>query len=305
MKLLFFLFILSFVVLASCATQTSKEDTATECPPTCSGGSKGVTSTILYPKEDGVVYAQEQFSPALLLQDTGEANGEGIVCITGLDPETFGGVGGCACQDFSVVLDDPKDPNFKETTVIFPASSITTETGGQQTMTAITRTLYTTYGIINLCLTGDPYTEKTCSVEGNKVAQSSSGPVEVTKVTEQLTPLGSNAVTLRLSVEMTVHANDNEQLVEKEETSNPSCVLSSDDENFGTYADMALVLFGERYDCGRVRFEEGKTTARGTCRVEAIPTERFIGEQKQYNGYVEVTYGFQNIQSQQFSVAVG
>jgi len=272
----------------------------TTCPPDCAGGSAGVISTIDSPSDGGNVYGGEQFAVSIGLHDRGESSVEdGIVCVTGLDADLFSGLYGCTCQSYYIELDDPDDPNFERTRIDFPSTFVSREATGDQRLTAYTRYRYTSYGIFEACLTGDPFEETACSVEGNKLVVSSSGPVEVTSITEELTPVGSNAVTLRMNVQARVNAADNEKLIALDDTSSSACVLPV--ETFTNVA-VSLVLFGESHSCGNMKFEQGEDEAEITCRIENLDTQLFIGEQKEYQGWVQLEYGFQNIQSIQFTV---
>ena len=290
------------LVVAGCVTQEDAvEQLPTTCPPVCGGGTGGVETVINYPSEGSNVYAAERFAPSFYLADVGESNAEGLVCVTGLDGDIFSGLGGCNCQDFYIVLDEPDDPNFEETYITYQSASVDSGRTLDQSMTVYTRYLYSTFGVFELCLTGDPFAEEECSTTGEKLQGSSGGPVQVTSVTEELTKVGSNAVTVRVVVEAQVAADANEKLIELEDTTNIDCVLPTD-EDARTKVNMDIVLLGARHECSPLFFREGEDTATSTCKIENLDTQLFIGGEKEYQGYVEIQYGFQNIQSVGFTV---
>ena len=276
------------------------QELATSCPPDCTGGSGSIETTINFPLDGGNVYTSDRFAPILKIENVGEANGDGMILFSGLDSDIFGTYGGCQYSlYFDTVVDDPEG-YLQE--VIFddlPSTSVSTETSSTQFMTVSTRYAYTTYGVFEACLTGDPVGETACNPTGDKLEESSSGPLEITSIEEELTPVGGNAVTLRLNIDARVNAAKSEQLISVEDTSNTDCVLSSQD-----YIDaqVRVILFGQSYSCGNLRFENGKDEASVTCRIQNLDNNLFIGGQKLYTGWVEVNYGFEDRQSVSFNV---
>lgn len=300
MKKIFFLLGI-LLLLSACTQQTATEKISTSCPPICSGGSTGIVTTINAPADSSTVYVGDRLSPSATLDDLGESSvQDGVVCITGLDGAIFSGLGGCNCQSFYTTIDDPHDPNFEQATVTFPSSLLTNEGVGEQHMTFYTRYQYTAYGPVTLCLTGDPYHETACSLEGNKLSSSSSGPLQISSVTESLTTQGSNAIDVRIKIDVDAPSSSTGQLINLDQTSDTSCVLPTAET---TSADVSLVLFGESYDCGTLTFAQGDTSASATCKLETIDTQRFIGGQKEYDGWVRIDYGYQELQSTAFTVA--
>ena len=295
------LILLLLVFLVGCQPQAEDiEKTPGTCPFDCKGGNAGVTATIHYPTEGGNIYTSDRFAPVIEVVDEGEANAEGMLLLTGLDAETFGSYTGCYPINFYTVLDDPDDQYYEK--IIFddlPQTSISSEKGSDQMMTMYTRYAYTTYGVYEVCLTGDPVNEANCKVTGNKLDSSSSGPLTITSITEEISKIGGNAITLRLHVDAQVNAGRNEKLIDIEDTTNPECILPRDEGIDFSDVEVDVVLLGERHDCGLMRFENGEGEATVTCRIV------FIGGQNLYPGYVELNYGFQNIQSVGFNIAKG
>ncbi len=303
MKKIFFIFLLIF--LFACTQQTPEgEEIATDCPPSCSGGSAAVTSTINSPQNEGNVYVGDRLAISMNLIDSGESSVEdGLVCITGLDGETFSGLGGCNCESFYITIDDSDDANFERTTVDFPSAYINPQASGTQHITFYTRYSYTSYAPFTLCLTGDPYNEESCSVDGNKVTSSSSGPLQVSSITEEITTEGGNAITLRLHVQADLNSQNTAQMIELNEVSEDTCLLLNTDEK--TQGDISVILFGESYDCGKITFDQGEEEAEVTCKIKNIDTQGFIGGENDFDGWVRIDYGYQEIQSVSFDVVSG
>ncbi len=297
-----FLFLSLLFLLSACTQQTPEgEEIPTSCPPLCAGGSIGVVTEINAPQDEGNVYVGDRLAVSATLTDLGEASvDDGLVCITGLDGSIFSGLGGCTCENFYITLDDSDDAQFEKTRVSFTPTFIPEEASGDHYLTFYSRYSYTSYGPFTLCLTGDPFDEETCSLEGNKLLGSSSGPLQITSLTEELASVGGNAVTLRVRIEAEFAGEENAQLVELDETYDPSCLLTNDDQK--TSADVSLILFGESHDCGSMIFDFGESTASATCKIENLDTERFIGGQTEYEGWIQIDYGYQEIQSVSFDV---
>ncbi len=296
----FFALLGILLLLSACSQQTTEEDTPTSCPPDCAGGSTGVVTTINAPSDGGSVYVGDRLVASATLDDLGESSVEdGVVCITGLDGETFSGLGGCNCENFYITLDDPHDSNFEQTMVNFDSALVPSDASGNQHLTFYTRYRYTAYGPMTLCLTGDPYQETECAVEGDKLTSSSSGPVQIASVEEILSTEGSNAINVRLKITANAPTQATGQLVDLDYTSEPSCVLPTDITITGK---VYVILFGEAQDCGTITFEQGEDTATTTCKLDSLTTDRFIGGQKEYDGWVRIDYGYQEIQSVAFTI---
>lgn len=296
-----FLLSLFFIFIAACAqTQTTDEARgATACPYSCSSGDVGVETTVNAPKESGTVHVAERLAPRVKVLDVGEASiDSGLVCITGLNEDEFRGVTRCDCEAFTINLDDPNALGYED--VIFSPAEVTEDAVGDHALTVYTRYSYSTFGIIDVCLSGDPDNEKECdtSETKNRVTVSSAGPVEITDVTQRLTPLGSSSVTLRLDIKTKIHADANQQLLSLDDVTNDACVLESSD---AIPVDVSLVLFEEEQTgCKQLTFEQGEDTASVSCTVD-IDTANLVGK-KAWEGYVRLDYGFQEIQSVPFTV---
>ncbi|MBI5797598.1 hypothetical protein HZA98_01700 [Candidatus Woesearchaeota archaeon] len=302
MKKIIFLLLLSIFFIAACSTQTT-EKTATACPPDCSGGSAGVVSTINSPSNEGNVYGGDRLLVSVGLVDAGESSvSNAEVCETGLDANVFGSLGSCNCQSYYITLDDTHDANFQSTQIEFPTAFVSKSATGEQHATVYNRYAYTTYGPFSACITTDPFTDTSCTSTGNILTSSSSAPVQIDSVTEELSAVGSNSVTMRLRVKASLSARANERLIAVADTTSNTCVLAQDPSITSVSLPLSVILFGKAQDCGMLKFENGKYTAEASCKIENIGTNLLIGNQKQYDGWIRLDYGFEHIDSVGFKI---
>ena len=300
------------VFLSSCSSldffdsqETVEEDDSslTECPYICSSGSSGIETTINHPKDGSdTVLVGDQFAARVKVDNVGEASADGIVCMTGLNSQDFSGITGCECESFFIDLHDEDDLNYED--LIFDAASVQSEASGSHAVTFYTRYSYTTYGIFELCLSGDPDNEDECSTSttSDRVTVSSSGPVSVTSVTQELNPVGGNALELRLRVTAEYDSSATQSLISLDDSVSDSCVLDVDYDSYSVPVDIRLVLFEEEQSgaCSEMSFAYGEEEATSTCRVD-IDTNDLVGK-KEWRGFVELDYGYQEIESVQFEV---
>lgn len=301
MRKIIILLLLSIFVVA-CTTQTT-EKVATACPPDCQGGNAGVLSTVNSPADGGNVYGGDRLLVSVGLVDAGESSvSNGEVCETGLDASIFGALGGCNCKSYYITLDDPHDANFQSTQVEFSSAFVPKTAAGEQHATVYNRYTYSTYGPFSACITTDPFTDTSCTSAGNILTSSSSGPVQIDSVTEELSAVGSNSVTMRLRVKASLSARANERLISIDDTTSNTCVLDNDPSVTSVSLPLSVILFGKAQDCGTLKFENGKDTAEGSCKIENIGTNLLIGNQKQYDGWIRLDYGFEHIDSVGFKI---
>ena len=298
------LLLLFLLLVSACETSTTDEEVGpTECPYDCSSGSDGIETTLTNPSDESTVYALDRLEVRAKVNDEGESSADGVVCLTGLDPDEFQGISDCECEAFYIDLDEEDALNYEN--VAFTSVLVTEDASGDHDLTAITRYTYRTYGIFEVCLTGDPDNEKECdtSTTKDRVSVSSSGPLNVESITQSLNSVGDD-ITLRLSVEVEMDTSVTESLIDADDATNQECVLSLSDD-FTIPVDVDLVLFEELHDnaCGTLVFEEGEDTATVSCKVEVRGDQlSSFGSKKEWEGYISFDYGIQSIDSIGFEV---
>jgi len=301
MKLRYCLLVLLLFIVACAQTQElGEEPSPTACPYICLPGNAGVETTVNHPKDDGTVFVNDRMAPRIKVEDVGEASIEGgFVCLTGLNEEAFQGVSRCDCEAFSIDLDDPDALPYDDVT--FSTALVTDEAVGDQDLTVYTRYSYSTFGIFELCISGDPDNEKECDTSSteNRLVVSSAAPVEITSVTQTLTPQGGDAVALRVNIEAEMHTDANQELIPIDDATNDACVLEI---TYTVPVDVTFVLFEDEHAgaCSTLQFRDGEDAAHVTCKFE-VDTATLVGK-KEWRGYVRLDYGFQEIQSVRFTV---
>jgi hypothetical protein len=306
------------IIVSGCATFNQKdyeegENVATTCPPDCDSGSKGIVTNILAPAEKATVFENERLYPSVYLEDAGQADADGIVCLTGLDDEVFDLYSSCTCTgNFDISINDEDAINFEGQKIEFESVLAKPEESIEQTLSVVTRYIYTTYGIIDICLTGDPGEDSDCKgylTEGDHAATilktSSSGPLTISKVSETLSKVGADAVTMRLEVTAKIDSDPAMQLITSEDVYSDGC--STLPESKGITAETSLIMDNRRYDCTNLVFEIGENEATTTCKVENIPTSDLIGgkvSKIKEDSWIEVNYAWEERQTVKFNVKV-
>tara|TARA_Y100000310_G_scaffold336394_1_gene420814 strand:+ start:1283 stop:2203 length:921 start_codon:yes stop_codon:yes gene_type:complete len=304
MKKFILLTLLLFLAACTSGVDENIEDTPTACPPDCSSGSSGVIVDIIEP-EDGEEI-RGRLAPSIDLYSGGEASADGIVCITGLDEEMFSEFGDCSCDDFYITLDDDNDRNFEYAKVDFESSYADVEEDSEESMTVITRYAYTTYAVYDACITGDPGRDDDCNSYEDKdvLSVSSEGPLTVTSIVQDIEKIGSSgqSVDLYLEIEAKINPDASEQLVNLEDTSDPSCNILTEDE-IAVEVDAIWLL--ESYDCGFMYFEKGEDTASATCVIENVDTNLFAGSKSnkiKEDQWIRLDYAWEQRDSVSFTV---
>ncbi len=303
------LFLLLLVVLSGCVATTDTDDTGdsaqTDCPQSsCASGDEGIVTTINYPSEKGTttVYTTYRLAVRVKLSDEGESSADGIACITGLDENLFEGAGDCDCESFFIDLEEDDALGYED--VEFPSYFVDGEASGDHQFTTYTRYSYVTHGLFDVCLSGDPDNEEECdtSTTVDRLDTSSSGPVNVESITQEITLQGSNTITLRLKVTADASGASNANLVREEDATTDACLLDRDEDNTAIPVDVSLYMFGDEQTgaCEDLSFEEGEAEASTTCKLQ-IHTDTLVGK-KEWNGYVSLYYGWEERNSVSFSV---
>jgi len=301
MKRILLILIICILLISSCDFQpTEDERLPTECPPICASGYKGVEIDILSPLSGSTIRSRS-FTPEVFLYDVGQSDADGMVCMTGLNENVFSDFSSCDCQDFDITLQDPRQYNFQETRVDFSRVTIDTDKDSQGAVTFITRYKYITYGSFELCLTPDPAGEKDCRVDGNKAGISSGAPVSVDFIYEEISSPSRNAEVFDVILTIEASISDTSgYLIPYDDVKNPSCFIINEDNEVLVETD--IILFKERHDCGYMVFKDGENKATTTCTI-TILSEDLIGRgNKQQTGYVQLDYGFEEIQSSNFDI---
>ncbi|MFH1971859.1 MAG: hypothetical protein ABIJ18_00090 [archaeon] len=310
MKKWILLFLVIFLVGCDMSSFNDTNEEVVGCPISfeCESGNSGVEMTILSPNEDvkgGDLYVEGQsFVPAVNVQDLGQSDAEGEICVTGLDTE-FSGFSGCDCEDYYIVVSEDDEYYENDQIVDFtPGYKVPQDKSGEYVSTFVNRYMYSTYGIVDVCIKQISTTrESKGSCEGtqdNILDVSSSGPLKIKTVSQRLSRLGSDAVSLTLTYELEETGKGN--VVNENAFMSGSCFYTSDE---GKKVKVSFNLFDEEYSCGFVEMEDGK--GEGSCLIEDISVvggseEYLFQDEKEQKAYLITEYVWEETESVMFRV---
>jgi len=294
------------LLLSACEVQTNTgedpDEQPTGCPYDCHSGSSSIDVTIDMPSPNTpetyrYVNNNGKIRPEVTLHNNGEADVEfGKVCISGMSRETFG-FSGCDCQDFTVVVNDPDDPDFWEANVLFNeyiATLIDPDNPESTQITFSTRYDYKTYGVFTACVKADG-----CTIGDNVLDVSSKGPLTVTEVIEIPSNSDGNYIDLEFKVGLTANPASNEWLLSMDDATMGTCDIPT--ESPEVRVKLYMEELGGYIDCGIVTIYAND--AQATCKVDNVPLT-FDGSyvERESQGYIEVEYGYLKTETVEFSV---
>lgn len=191
MKLLFLLIIILITVSACDYMPNKIFSSGTDTEGSTSGY---ITQDIISPKEGSSISRDSPLSPVIQLVNTGPANTNGQVCITGLDSMSFRGFNGCDCNVFSM---QKEEKSFLPESVSFGPYYIVQDEKQDYTLTAITRYKYQTVAKAKLCLKDNADDMALCNAE---LISSNDGPIRVLGLEQQTSKLSDKDVSITLLI---------------------------------------------------------------------------------------------------------
>lgn len=301
-----FLLLVVVLLLSACDMQMNTgenpDEQPTGCPYDCHSGSSSIDVTIDMPSPSTpesyrYVNNNGKIRPEATLHNNGEADVEfGKVCIAGMSRPTFG-FSGCDCQDFTVVVNDPDDPDFWEANVLFNEYTANLADPNEPESTQITfytRYDYKTYGVFTACVKADG-----CPIGDNVLDVSSKGPLTITEIIEIPSNSDGSYIDLDFIIGLKTNEGNSEWLLSTEQVNSGMCDIPTES------PDVRVKLYMEELsgyiDCGTVTFYEN--TAQVTCQVDNVPLtfgDNYIERDSQ--GYIEVEYGYLKTETVEFSV---
>ncbi|MCG2718571.1 MAG: hypothetical protein L6408_07045, partial [Nanoarchaeota archaeon] len=261
------------------------------------GGNEGITPEIMTPIEDGKVYSTQPFQIAVKVTNEGESQSDGSVCISGLNPKYFSGMANCECDSFSLEgkrrIED-EQLEGEEEILTFEGGEVMSGDLKNFAVSATTRYDYKTYGILQTCIKKEAYSKEGCQITPTKniVKSASSGPVTISKVTQEIIPSDSETVTLILSIDIKNAAKGD---VFDLEDNKEECKASQE----GTQPSINVRLINApgRGICDPVKLRDGEATAR--CMVDSVEAS---DESYESEITVELEYAYEIIDSNRFEV---
>ena len=258
------------------------------------------------PIEDSSISDKYEFTPLIEVANLGNADSEGVVCLSGLNDQTFKDFLGCDCQDFTVYADENDGEVIQE--LEFGPYRINTEEPTEEIMTVTTRYTYETTGYANVCVKKDMYSQTGCQTVNianqpkNLLTKSTSGAIKITKVTENIIPIDEETVTLSLNVEVGKATKGN--IYDYMKAGYPSC-RSEEKQNKIVRGTISGLPNGD-ITCDETELnEDGEGTL--TCDAENIRLSDKSGQAVFPEGYspeieINLKYGYEQISSIKFNV---
>jgi len=152
---------------------------------------------------DYVISGRYKFIPDIEVINLGHADSKGVVCLSGLNQDTFRGFLGCECQDFTTYADE-EDGDISQD-LSFGPYTILSEDKTEELMTVTTRYTYETTATATACINKDRNSAG-CTVTNianqkrNIMSKSSNGAVLITSITESIIPEDKDTITITFPI---------------------------------------------------------------------------------------------------------
>lgn len=308
MRKLIIISLLALILTTGCVQVTSKlPGLPKKAEPGLIATTQSVLVDIKGPKADETIQERYDLAPAVEVTDSGDADAEGVVCISGLDERDFKGFLGCECQDFSIYASD-EDGEVTQL-IEFGPYPIDADSEKESLMTATTRYKYETTGTAKACIKKDLYSRTGCQTsiggrEMNLLTRSTSGAVKITGITEKIIAEEEDSVTLVFDIDMEKASKGS--LYDPDRAGYPSC--RTEEQETGKISAKINGLPQANADCSETELDEdGEGTI--TCEARGIRlfdrAGRFLFSGDSYEPEIEVKlkYGYEQISSVKFSIA--
>ena len=271
---------------------------------------QSITVEVKNPRSDEPVSGNYEFSPIIEAFNSGGADSEGVVCISGLSEDTFRGFIGCECQDFNVYADEADGETSQE--LEFGPYPITANEQKEELMTAATRYTYETKAQAKACIKKDVYSKTGCLVTNianqkrDLMTGSTSGAIKITKITENIIPVDESLVTLAFNVE--VEKARTGDIYDYDKAGYQTCRSEEKQSKLITGEISGLPQGG--IECTEAELDE-KGTGTLVCEAENLRlfdsrgNFLFSGDSYEPDIEVNIRYGYEQISTIKFSVAPG
>ena len=236
--------------------------------------------------------------PTVHVENQGEADAEGSVCVTGSLSDKFKGYGGCDCMDsYNLIVEKPGED--REAILYGERYNVISGAEGEYILTFYNKYKYKTFADLGVCLKLEPSKKTGCVAEGNAMVSSSRGPVEIKSVEQEIQPLGGDSLILILEYEIDAGSDPKQKIVSEEAMY--SCFY--DDPN-DPEVRVFLEVLEERYECDTIEVRNGE--GGGSCVVEISATgpygDYLFAEEKTFDGTLELQYVWEERKTVEFSV---
>lgn len=276
--------------------------------PSIIATTQSITVEAKNPRSDEAVSGNHEFTPIIEAFDSGDADSEGVLCISGLSEDTFRGFTGCECQDFNIYADEKDGETSQE--MEFGPYSITAEEQKEELMTIATRYTYETKAQAKACMKKDVYSKTGCQLTNianqkrDIMTGSTSGAIKVTKITENIIPIDERLVTLSFNIE--VEKASTGDIYDYNKASYPTCRAEE---------KQSKIITGELSGLpqGNIGCTEAELNEKGTgtlvCEAENLRlfdskgNFLFPGDSYEPDIEIKLKYGYEQISTIKFNVA--
>lgn len=250
---------------------------------------KGVEAEIVRPTEEGKVYSNQLFNVIVKVSNEGESKAVGETCV-------FGSFSECECQEFRLEGKrklEGESLEGEDETLTFDGGSITKEDIGEVSyfVTAKTRYNYKTYGIIKACIKKDPYSEEGCKTSGSIPKSTSSAPLGIVKVTEEIIPETDETVNLVFNIELKESGEGDLYSLNEDKS---QCKTP---EGIKQNIDVKLINAPGRAYCDSTELKKGEAGVQ--CRVNNV---KAFDESYESEITLEIEYAYETIDTNKFEV---
>lgn len=201
MKRLIMILILAAVIISGCELADKIPKSLPGLEPSKGdesllGSSGEITMNIIYPTEGGSIIRDIEFSPRIEVMNTGSANADGQVCISGIGSETFTSFSGCECLNYQ--YHKVPDETFEPETLIFGpyGLEVAQDLSTDFVMTSINRYEYTSKAIFK------PKISKDLASSGIDIQETANGPLAIQSIKQEVVPTQGDAIVLAYKVEL-------------------------------------------------------------------------------------------------------
>lgn len=275
-------------------------------------GPAGVDIGFSHPQDNSQILSTYELSPTIHIENKGDSDAEGTICIFGLDKTLFSGFPGCECQPFGLTLDEEElsvTTAYKEDFIMFSPLTLDDFTEDKKYgMSGFVKYDYKTYANSTACIKEQIYSDSGCRItsdaEGESLnVKSSIAPIMITNIRQRVYPKTEDIVDMLFMVDLQNKGTG--QLFDSSYTFTRSCETPEYTEET-IIVKMVDLPYKDEVFCGNVQLDEmGKGTA--YCEVQDYlltsnsGESLFAGKDKYIVNFI-AEYSYRESSSTSFSI---
>lgn len=158
---------------------------------------RSVGAEFIVPRSGSIVSEALPFNPRIKINNPGNFDVSGQVCISGIDRAFFKGFSGCDCLQFYSY--DDYDRIYVED-VVFGPYEIDSSAPRNNVLTALVRYETSSKATFRMCVSENAYAMQECRV---RIVSQKNGPVAITNIEEIITHVTPESVSVTFNIELT------------------------------------------------------------------------------------------------------